>query len=53
MIGDVSVGVDDAESECGLDIGWTFDAFVENNGDEPTLEQQLAQLLKTVTGRIS
>ncbi|XP_070310517.1 phosphomevalonate kinase-like isoform X2 [Odocoileus virginianus] len=37
-------GVDDAESECGLDNFRTFDWVIENHGDEQSLEEQLEHL---------
>ncbi|XP_043733437.1 phosphomevalonate kinase isoform X1 [Cervus elaphus] len=37
-------GVDDAESECGLDNFGTFDWVIENHGDEQRLEEQLEHL---------
>ncbi|KAG3281698.1 phosphomevalonate kinase isoform X1 [Ictidomys tridecemlineatus] len=45
-------GVDDAESECGLDDFGDFDWVIENHGDEQHLEQQLANLLKFVHSRL-
>ncbi|KAK2540098.1 Pmvk, partial [Columba livia] len=39
-------GVDDAESECGLDQGVTFDWVVTNDGDELALDEQLETLLR-------
>ncbi|KAM9692654.1 phosphomevalonate kinase isoform 3-T5 [Dama dama] len=38
-------GVDDAESECGLDNFGTFDWVIENHGDEQRLEEQLEHLI--------
>ncbi|KAM6234297.1 LOW QUALITY PROTEIN: phosphomevalonate kinase [Porphyrio hochstetteri] len=38
-------GVDDAESECGLDQGVAFDWVITNDGDERRLDQQLETLL--------
>lgn len=38
-------GVDDAESECGLDRGVEFDWIVTNEGDAPSLDQQLQPIL--------
>ncbi|XP_014670188.1 PREDICTED: phosphomevalonate kinase-like [Priapulus caudatus] len=37
-------GVDDAESECGLDEGVAWDHVVENDGNETTLERHLDRL---------
>lgn len=45
-------GVDDAESECGLDDFGDFDWVIENHGDEQHLEEQLANLLKFVHSRL-
>lgn len=41
-------GVDDAESECGLDNFGTFDWVIENHGDEHHLEEQLRHLTEFV-----
>ncbi|XP_038074096.1 phosphomevalonate kinase-like [Patiria miniata] len=38
-------GVDDAESECGLDQGVTWDFIVSNNGNMAELEPQLAKII--------
>ncbi|XP_068778542.1 phosphomevalonate kinase isoform X2 [Struthio camelus] len=46
------VGVDDAESECGLDQGVAFDWVITNNGDELSLDSQLETLLQSVRGRL-
>ncbi|XP_056143105.1 phosphomevalonate kinase [Lampris incognitus] len=40
-----TAGVDDAESECGLDDGVTFDWTVRNEADAPSLEEQLQVIL--------
>ncbi|NWU74012.1 PMVK kinase, partial [Pterocles burchelli] len=45
-------GVDDAESECGLDQGVAFDWVVTNDGDAQALEEQLETLLQAVRGRL-
>lgn len=39
-------GVDDSESECGLDGGLEFDWIINNDADGPFLEEQLQPLLK-------
>ncbi|XP_068425407.1 phosphomevalonate kinase [Clinocottus analis] len=39
-------GVDDAESECGLDSGVEFDWIITNEADAPSLEEQLQPILK-------
>ncbi|XP_049440944.1 phosphomevalonate kinase isoform X2 [Epinephelus fuscoguttatus] len=41
-----SPGVDDAESECGLDSGVKFDWVITNDADAPSLEEQLQPILK-------
>ncbi|KAJ8398511.1 hypothetical protein AAFF_G00427660 [Aldrovandia affinis] len=38
-------GIDDAESECGLDHGVNFDWVIHNEEDAPPLEEQLQALL--------
>ncbi|XP_008428797.2 LOW QUALITY PROTEIN: phosphomevalonate kinase [Poecilia reticulata] len=38
-------GVDDAESECGLDRGVEFDWTIRNEADAPSLDQQLQPIL--------
>ncbi|KAM6294348.1 LOW QUALITY PROTEIN: phosphomevalonate kinase [Aegotheles albertisi] len=45
-------GVDDAESECGLDQGVTFDWVITNDGDELALDEQLETLLQSLRGRL-
>lgn len=45
-------GVDDAESECGLDEGVKFDWIIRNDGDDDVLEKQLEELLSLVTSRL-
>ncbi|XP_054875755.1 phosphomevalonate kinase-like isoform X2 [Poeciliopsis prolifica] len=40
-------GVDDAESECGLDRGVEFDWVIRNEADAPALDQQLQPILRT------
>lgn len=39
-------GVDDSESECGLDGGVQFDWIINNDADGASLEEQLQPLLK-------
>ncbi|XP_034721714.1 phosphomevalonate kinase [Etheostoma cragini] len=41
-----TAGVDDAESECGLDSGVDFDWIITNEADAPSLEEQLQPILK-------
>lgn len=48
----LSAGVDDAESECGLDNFGTFDWVIENHGDEQRLEEQLEHLIEFVRSRL-
>ncbi|XP_068271058.1 phosphomevalonate kinase isoform X2 [Nyctibius grandis] len=45
-------GVDDAESECGLDQGVTFDWVITNDGDELALDEQLETLLRSLRSRL-
>ncbi|KAM9251899.1 phosphomevalonate kinase [Cariama cristata] len=45
-------GVDDAESECGLDQGVAFDWVIANDGDELSLDEQLETLLRSLRGRL-
>ncbi|XP_064032216.1 phosphomevalonate kinase isoform X3 [Pogoniulus pusillus] len=45
-------GVDDAESECGLDQGVAFDWVITNDGDQGALDEQLGTLLRSVRGRL-
>ncbi|NXC23238.1 PMVK kinase, partial [Corythaeola cristata] len=45
-------GVDDAESECGLDQGVAFDWVITNDGDELALGEQLEPLLRSLRGRL-
>ncbi|KAI7807228.1 phosphomevalonate kinase, partial [Triplophysa rosa] len=42
-------GIDDAESECGLDEGVKFDWIIRNDEDDDVLEKQLQGLLSLVT----
>ncbi|XP_065585925.1 phosphomevalonate kinase [Cyrtonyx montezumae] len=45
-------GVDDAESECGLDQGVPFDWVIANDGDGAALGAQLEALLQDVRSRL-
>ncbi|KAM3825102.1 phosphomevalonate kinase [Vipera latastei] len=45
-------GIDDAESECGLDQGVPFDWVITNDGDELSLEAQLEKLLLFVQTKL-
>ncbi|XP_027946157.1 phosphomevalonate kinase isoform X1 [Eumetopias jubatus] len=47
-----TAGVDDAESECGLDNFGAFDWVIENHGDEQHLEEQLEGLVAFVLSRL-
>ncbi|XP_034865589.1 phosphomevalonate kinase isoform X2 [Mirounga leonina] len=47
-----TAGVDDAESECGLDNFGAFDWVIENHGDERHLEEQLEDLVAFVHSRL-
>lgn len=40
-----TIGIDDAESECGLDKGVQFDWTIRNEGNTISLEEQLRELL--------
>lgn len=41
-------GVDDAESECGLDQGVAFDWVITNDGDTAALDKQLEVLVQSL-----
>ncbi|XP_018534264.1 phosphomevalonate kinase [Lates calcarifer] len=41
-----TAGVDDAESECGLDRDVKFDWIIRNDGDASSLDEQLQPILK-------
>ncbi|NXO52704.1 PMVK kinase, partial [Aramus guarauna] len=45
-------GVDDAESECGLDQGVAFDWVITNDGDRRSLDEQLETLLRSLRNRL-
>lgn len=45
-------GVDDGESECGLDAFGAFDWVIENDGDGQRLEEQLETLLEFARSRL-
>ncbi|XP_066118075.1 phosphomevalonate kinase isoform X2 [Saccopteryx bilineata] len=45
-------GVDDGESECGLDNFADFDWVIENHGDEQRLEEQLENLIAFVRSKL-
>ncbi|XP_016402338.1 phosphomevalonate kinase-like [Sinocyclocheilus rhinocerous] len=46
-----TTGVDDAESECGLDEGVKFDWIIRNDGADDVLEEQLEGLLALIKAR--
>ncbi|XP_023657175.1 phosphomevalonate kinase isoform X1 [Paramormyrops kingsleyae] len=46
-------GVDDAESECGLDTGVTFDWTIRNDEDGPPLDEQLNELLAVALEKVA
>ncbi len=41
-------GIDDAESECGLDEGVKFDYIIRNDGADDVMEKQLEDLLSLI-----
>ncbi|XP_044143612.1 phosphomevalonate kinase isoform X1 [Bufo gargarizans] len=45
--------VDDAESECGLDTGVTFDWIITNDGDEVSLDEQLLKVKAFTLSRLT
>ncbi|XP_069805272.1 phosphomevalonate kinase [Dendropsophus ebraccatus] len=45
--------VDDAESECGLDSGVTFDWIITNDGDRKALDEQLHRLTTFTLSRLT
>ncbi|TSN21175.1 Phosphomevalonate kinase [Bagarius yarrelli] len=47
-----TAGIDDAESECGLDQGVDFDYTIKNDGDMTFLDEQLDRLLSLAKERI-
>ncbi|KAI1229876.1 hypothetical protein IHE44_0010581 [Lamprotornis superbus] len=47
-LGSVLPGVDDAESECGLDQGVAFDWVITNDGDKVALGEQLEMLVQSL-----
>ncbi|XP_069506340.1 phosphomevalonate kinase isoform X2 [Ambystoma mexicanum] len=49
---DFTPGVDDAESECGLDNGIDFDWTITNNADNHALDSQLDMLLHFIRGKL-
>jgi hypothetical protein len=47
------IGVDDAESECGLDEGITWDYVVKNNGTQEQLKSAIKPLIDIIKDKIS
>ncbi|XP_072166873.1 phosphomevalonate kinase-like [Diadema setosum] len=45
-------GVDDSETECGLDEGVEWDFIITNNGDEEELHRQLTQLENFINSKL-
>ncbi|KAM5129081.1 phosphomevalonate kinase [Mantella aurantiaca] len=45
--------VDDAESECGLDAGVTFDWIIANDGDQSALGEELHRLTAFIQSRLT
>ena len=48
----VLTGVDDAESECGLDTGITWDITVNNNDEKDELETVIHHIIETVNLKV-
>ncbi|XP_022100904.1 phosphomevalonate kinase-like isoform X2 [Acanthaster planci] len=46
-------GIDDAESECDLDHGVTWDFIISNNGNIDVLEPQLAQIIDHIQEKLT
>ncbi|CAI9608972.1 unnamed protein product [Staurois parvus] len=44
--------VDEAESECGLDSGVTFDWIITNDGDQRALEEELHKLTAFIRSKL-
>jgi len=49
----VLAGIDDAQSECDLDTGVTFDVVIDNSGDDKALSSQLTEFIHCVNTRLS
>lgn len=47
-----TVGIDDAESECGLDQGVSFDWVITNDGDQLSLDIQLEKILQFIQSKL-
>ena len=48
-----SVGVDDAESECGLDMYSSWNHVIHNNTDIDSLMEELQPLIKDIEKLLS
>ncbi|XP_069624755.1 phosphomevalonate kinase [Ranitomeya imitator] len=48
-----TAGVDDAESECGLDTGVTYDWTITNDGGQASLDEQLHGLQAFILSRLT
>ncbi|KAK3607909.1 hypothetical protein CHS0354_036734 [Potamilus streckersoni] len=46
-------GIDDAESECGLDIGMDWDIVIYNNGDNRALENKLDLIVEDINMKLA
>lgn len=46
-----TTGVDDAESECGLDTGVNWDIIIYNNGDKEEFEASLSKVLELIASK--
>ncbi|CAI5798336.1 phosphomevalonate kinase isoform X1 [Podarcis muralis] len=46
------MGIDDAESECGLDQGVPYDWVITNDGDQLSLDAQLEKLLQFIHSKL-
>ena len=44
----LSTGVDDAESECGLDTGVNWDIMIYNNGNKEEVDNSVEKILKLI-----
>jgi len=41
-------GIDDAESECGLDQGVEWDFYIKNNGDDQLLQDDISKIINAI-----
>lgn len=48
----VSSGIDDAESECGLDHVASWDIVVTNNGNIAVLEDVIASMIEDIKSKL-